>query len=762
MLVNKIKNTLLGVFLIFCLLNFSAYAADSFQVEKIDIVGLQRIDPQTVREYLPVHEGETVSAEDTSDIINALYKTGFFSDVSLSRQGNVLVIHVIERATIGMIRITGNKKVKTKDLQDALKRGGIQEGEVLDQSVVEGMKRALLEQYYALGRYDASVETSMTQQSRNRVELNIHINEGHIAKVKEINIIGNKAFSTKKLLKEFNMAPTSWWEIFSSRDDYSQDKLQQDLDNLRSFYFDRGYIQFKVDSSQVTITPNRKDVYITVHVTEGAVYRVRGFGLSGNLLGEEAKVRKLVLFKPNDVFSRIRVLATNSRIERFYGDQGYANAKVNTQPDIDEATKQVFLNFVVNLGGRVYVRNINYTGNTKTADYVMRRETRQMEGGVYSVSALDETKRRLSNLGYLDNIQVSLQPIPGKQDQVDINYSVKEASSATVSAQVGYSDTYGILYGANVVQKNFRGTGKSVSLGFNNSQYAQTYSFSYFDPYYTLSGISRGFSVFFQQTTPGAATDIAPYTLDSLGAAMSYQVPMSEYDRINFSYGYEYLHVKTGTPSQQITDFIEDNGDHFNNVKLLLGWMHNNYDRAVFPTKGFNQWVGAELGLPLLPHPLDYYKLNYDATLYQPIWKDVIVMLNGSLGYGNGYGNLDQLPFFKNYYAGGMGTVRGYRANSLGPRDSNNNPFGGNVFIVGNFNLIIPNPISERIRTSVFFDAGNVYEDQLSFSKLRCSTGVEVDWVSPIGLLRLSLAKAINPRDDDVLEAFQFSIGTSF
>ncbi len=763
MFLNKIKNIVSAILLLlFGLLVFSAYAADGFLVEKIEVVGLQRINSQTVLEYLPIHEGQTINAEDTGEIINALYKTGFFSDVSLSRRGNTLVIHVMERATIGLITITGNKKVKTKDLQDALKRGGIQEGEVLDQSTVEAMKRALLEQYYALGRYDATVETSLQPQSRNRVELNIHIYEGHIAKVKEINIVGNKVFSSKKLISQLTMTPTSWWQFFSDRDEYSQEKLQQDLDDLRSFYFDRGYIKFKIDSSQVTITPNRKDVYITIHVSEGDVYRIKGFALGGNLLGQEQAVSKLVIIKPNQVFDRRKVLAINSAIGRYYGDQGYANAMVNAEPTIDEIHKQVFLTFIVSLKERIYVRNINYTGNTKTADYVMRRETRQMEGAVYSVSKLDETNRRLNNLGYLENIQVTMQPVPGKLDQVDVNYNVKEASSTTASAQVGYSDTYGILYGASIVQKNFRGTGKSVSLGFNNSQYAQTYSFSYFDPYYTLSGISRGFSMFYQQTTPGAATDIAPYTLDSIGTAMTYQIPMSEFDRINFSYGYEYLHVKTGTPSKQITEFIEDNGNHFNNVKFLLGWMHNTYDRAVFPTKGFNQWVGAELGVPLLPHPLDYYKLNYDATLYQPIWKGVILLLNAGLGYGNGYGNLSQLPFFKNYYAGGMGTVRGYEGNSLGPRDSNNNPIGGNVLAVGSFNLIIPNPISERVRTSVFFDAGNVYHDEFSFRKLRCSTGIEVDWASPMGLLRLSLAKAINSRDDDQLEAFQFSVGTSF
>ncbi|HVV68892.1 MAG TPA: outer membrane protein assembly factor BamA [Gammaproteobacteria bacterium] len=737
-----------------------AFAAEEFVVKNIEIDGLQRITRQTVLEYLPIRPGQVLSESDTASIINSLYQTGFFSDVSLARKGDTLVIQVVERATIGLIKINGNKQVKSEDLLAALKQAGIAEGENFNQATIAGMKQALLEQYHMLGRYDATVDTQVTPESRNRVQLTINISEGHIAKVKQINIIGNNTFSEKELVASLPMAPTHWWQFFSKSGDYSADKLEQDLDALRSFYFDRGYLRFKVNSSQVTITPNRKDVFITISVTEGDIYRVKGFNVAGDLLGDQANVEKMITLKPNEVFSRKKVLAISDRIKRYYGNQGYANATVNANPVIDDANKQVFLTFEVNPGSRIYVRNIDYTGNTKTADYVFRRETRQMEGAAYSVSQIDESKRRISNLGYVDNVDVKMEPVPGTNDQVDLKYSFKETSSTTATAQVGYSDTYGFLYGANITQRNYKGTGKSVSLGFNNSQAAQTYSFNYFNPYYTQSGISRGFSVYFQRSTP-EQINLTSYTMDAYGAMMNYRMPMSEYDYLSFGYGYEYLRLSGGNSAQQIQDFYNAHGQDFNNVKLTGGWTHNTYDRAIMPTKGFNQYLGAEVGVPVLPKSLDYFKLFYNATVYQPIARGFIVALNTNLGYGNGYAGFGDLPFFKNYYAGGIGTVRGYEGNTLGPRDSNNNPIGGNVEATGSFNLIFPNPFSEKFRTSVFLDAGNVFENQLNFNEMRTSAGLEVDWVSPLGPLKFSLAQALNPRSNDDLQFFQFSVGTS-
>lgn len=752
-----IKNVCALLLLLVC---SCALGQESFVVKRIQVEGLQRVPEQTVLEYVPIHVGQSLNPEDTSAIIDALYQTGFFSDVSLSRSGDTLIISVQERSTIGLIKISGNKQIKTKDLLQALKQVGIAEGESYNQATISGMRQALLQQYYALGKYNATVETKVIQQPRDRVELDIHIYEGEIARVKEINIIGNKAFSSRQLRKQFELSTHHWWKFFSKSDEYSTDKLQHDLESLRNFYYDHGYLKFKVISSQVTITPNRKDVYITIRVDEGDVYRIKGYGLTGNLLGEEAIVQKLVTLKRNAIFSRKQVLGDVERIRRYYGNQGYAFAQVNVNPQLDDAAKQVFVDYDVQPGNRVYVRRINFVGNTRTADYVLRRESRQLEGSLYSVTQQEETKRRLNSLGYIEDIQVNMEPVPGT-NQVDLTYHVKEASSTTVSAQMGYSDTNGLLYGANVVQKNFRGTGKTVSLGFDNSEYAQTYSFNYFNPYFTTSGISQGFSVYFQQTTPGD-TNVAAYTLDAYGAMMNYRFPLSEYDTLSAGFGYEYLNVNPGSStSTQINDFTQQHGNNFNNAKVTLGWAHNTYDRIVLPTKGFSQWLGGEAGLPILPNALDYYKLSYSASYYQPVWRGVIVALNTELGYGNGYNSFDELPFFKNFYAGGIGTVRGYEANTLGPRDSNNNPLGGSVLTAGSFNLIVPNGISDRLRTSLYFDTGNVYDDSWQFNELRCAAGLEVDWVSPMGPLKLSLGHAINPKPGDNLQVFQFSVGAS-
>lgn len=752
---------LIGLFLgLICTIFSMAAQAEDFVVRDIRVEGLQRISYETVMEYLPVKIGETLSTDDTSQIIHALYQTGFFTNVQLSRSGNTLIIKVEERATIGFIRISGNKQIKTKDLMDALKQAGIAEGLVYDQSTLSAMKQALVSQYYNLGRYNATVETTVTPQSRNRVEVDIRIYEGKVARIKQINIIGNHAFSTKELLGEFKLTTARPWSFFTKTDEYSREKLEVDLDTLRSYYMDRGYMKFTIDSTDVTITPNRKDVYITIHVTEGPMYRIKGYRLTGNLLGKEPEVRKLIPLKQNEVFSRAKVLAINKMINNYYADQGYAMSNVTITPTFDDQTDQVFLTFEVKPGERIYVRRINFIGNTKTADYVLRRESRQLESALYSTSKIEETKRRLNNLGYLEDIKVETLAITETSNQVDLNVSVKEASSATASAQVGYSDANGFLYGANIVERNFRGTGKAVSLAFNNSQFSQAYSFNYFNPYYTVWGVSRGFGLTATHFTPGDV-DLASYTLNVYGAAMKYVIPMSDYDQFSVSYGYEYSILREPSdPSTQISDFVNQHGTHFNTAKVTAGWTHSSLDRAIFPTKGFYQWIGVEGGLPILPNALDYYKATYDAKYYQPIAKGFILFLYTDWGYGNGYGSFDELPFFKNYYMGGIGSVRGYEPNTLGPRDSNDNPIGGNVKADASVNLIFPNPLGRRVRTSVFVDGGNAFDNQFSLSQIRYSAGFELEWMSPMGILKFALAKALNP-DNDSTKFFDFSVGAA-
>jgi outer membrane protein insertion porin family len=765
MSLKKIQILLISFIVIFTTL---ASYADDFVVRKIRIEGLQRVSETTVREYLPIHQGEVLDSTKTGEVIRALYDTGFFSDVQLSRDGDTLIINVMERATIGLIRIKGNREIKTKDLMDALKQAGIAEGLAYDQGTLSEMRQALEEQYYNLGRYNASVTTSVTRESRNRVSILININEGQVARVQQINIIGNHAFSDHKLLQNFQMTTHHFWSFFKGNDHYSREKLETDLESLRTFYLDRGYLHFSIDSTEVSVTPNRKDVYITIHVTEGGVYHIKGYRIAGNTLGQADRLPPLVRVKPGQIFSRRDIEATNNAIGRFYENEGYASATVTVIPDIDETTKEVFLTFQVNPGPRTYVRRINFIGNTKTADYVLRRESRQMEGGLFSISNVDESKRRLNMLGYLENVQVKMDPVPTQPNMLDLNYTVKETSSATANAQIGYSDSYGFMYGSNISQRNFLGSGKSVTVGFNNSQYMQSYNFSYFNPYYTESGISRGFNAYVQRVTPDEV-NLATYTQNIYGLGFNYRLPMSEYDYFTFGYGYEYTQLGSSNPSNVVADFFNEEGTHFNNLKLNAGWTHNTYDRAIFPTKGLNVVFSGELGTPLLPDSLDYYKLSLDGRYYQPLTHGFIAMMSTSWGYGNGYNGFDTLPFFKNFYAGGMGTVRGYQSNSLGPRDSQGNAVGGNVFADGSFNLIVPNPLGTKVRTSAFVDAGNVFQQQLDFGEIRYSTGVELDWWSPMGPLRFSIAKALNPHSDstqgfpheDDTQSFNFSVGTS-
>lgn len=757
MSLKKLSSCLLAI----TLLSPNVYAASDFIVKKIRVEGLQGISLATVLSYVPIHAGQALGPDQTSAIINALYQTGFFSDVSLSREGNDLVIHVVERSTIGIINITGNKVIKKKELLSALRQEGISEGLPYDHGVLTQMKQALEQQYYLLGRYNAKVTTTVVQEPRHRVALNINIYEGVVAKVRQISIIGNQAFKDKTLLNNFKLTTPKLWSFFTKSDEYSREKLEADLESLRNFYLDRGYLRFKIDSTEVSVTPDRKNIYISIHVTEGPIFTISGFKLTGDLLGKEAELRKLITIKPGQVFSRSEAIKYNSAIGKYFANKGYALVGVNIVPEINDATKQVFLTFDINPGKRVYVRRVDFIGNTRTSDDVLRRETRQMEGGLFSLSNVDESKRRLNNLGYLDKINVKMQPVPNSPNQVDLDYNVKEISSGQVSGSVGYSDAYGFLYGANINENNFMGTGKQVGVGFNNSQYAQTYSFNYFNPYYTVSGIGRGFSAYFQHVSPNSV-NLASYGLDIYGLTQNYRLNMSEYDTLNFSYGYEYYKLKSNDPSVQITNFMNQYGTSFNNFKITAGWNHNTYDRAIFPTSGFNQWLGLEAGLPILSNSLNYYKLTYDAKWFHPIHKGFILSLNGDLGYGNGYGKFKSLPFFKNFFAGGIGSVRGYAANTLGPVDSLGNPFGGNILADGSVNLIVPNPISEKIRTSVFVDAGNIYQNQLNFKQLRYSTGIEVDWYSPLGPLQFSLAKAINPHSPDQTQVFNFSIGTSF
>jgi outer membrane protein insertion porin family len=761
---HLVKRVLIFSCLLFCsyfLFNAAAYA-QQFVVKKIQFEGLERISIKTFRNYLPIKEGDNFNTVQSGEIIHELYKTGFFSDVKLSNKNETLIVTVVERPVVEEINISGNKQITKKQLFEALKIGGLVEGQIFDHSVLVDIEQQIVQQYNSLGRYNAHVKVEIVNHGKSKIVVNINIDEGPVAKIKEIKIIGNNVFSQKKLLSDFSLATSNLWSFFTKSDQYSKEKLDADLEKLRSFYLDKGYLKFKIDSTQVSITPDKKFIFITIHITEGSVYSIKGFDVSGSFPMKQADIVKLIKLKEKEIFSRKILFDITGDISRFLGDFGYATPNIRVEPEINEVEKKIFIHFIVDAGKRAYVRRINFSGNTRTNENVLRREMRQQEGALFSLSKLEESKRRLENLGYLQDIDAKIEPVPNHPEQIDINYSVKEASSAMANFQVGYSDADGFLYGVNFNEQNFLGTGNSFGLGFDNSKDYKTYNLMFLKPYFTDSGISLQINGYAQRHTPGSI-HLSSYTTDIYGATMMWGVPVSDFNRINFGYGYENIKLggNSGT-SLEVYNFIKSQGNVFNQIRLLAGWNFSNTDRAVFPTKGSAQAFNVDFGVPADKHSLEYYKADYILSWYVPITHKIIIKARGELGYGAGYGKTKKLPFFKNYFAGGIDSVRGYEPGSLGPRDSMNNPMGGNFLTVGSLGLIFPNPAGDSLRTSVFVDVGKVYQDKFSYRGLRSSYGVQGEWRSPLGILVFSYAKPIRSRHSDRLDAFQFNIGTSF
>ncbi|MAZ39277.1 MAG: outer membrane protein assembly factor BamA [Legionellales bacterium] len=762
-------------------------AATNFTVKQIEITGNHRISDGTILNYLPIHVGDKVSSDDTAKIIQALYKTNFFTNVALEKQGNTLIVKVTERPTIGDITLKGNELISKKDLKKALAGLGVSVGQVYDQSVIEGVKDSLEKEYFDQGNYGATVNTTVEKESGNRVGLHINIHEGKPAKIREIKIIGNKAYSEKDLLKQFKLTTPKAWDFFTKSDQYSKQKLDGDIETLKSYYMDRGYIQFKVDSTQVVLSPDKENVDIVIHITEGPQYKLKNYNFEGNLIYSESKLKKLVTIKPGEIFNRKEVTNTTKILGTYYGQYGYAFAKITPIPHIDMKNQEVSMTFLIDPGKKIYVRRITFEGNTKTQDQVLRREMRQQEGALVDTADIKESERRLNMLGYFKGVKVDTVPVPGSDDKVDLDVKVKEAPSATLTLGAGYSDTDGFLINAGYNQPNFLGTGKNLGINFNTSDFERYYSVNYFNPYYTNS-MGRGFNVYAQTVdTDAHDIDISTYATDSYGASMSYSMPLSETNNLSFGYGYEITKVKLGDdPSEELINFMngtntlplppgttaERDSETFNNVTLNGGWNQINYDRGIFPTKGYAQSVGLELDLPGGgSNPQSFYKLSYLAHLYQPIGKGFIITARGETGFGDGLGSTDALPFYENYYAGGIGVqgaVRGYEGYSIGPKDSNDDTYGGNFLVDGTIGLIVPTPIApDSFRTTLFVDFGNVYnttdiQTTTDSGPMRFSAGIAAEWRSPIGPLVLSLAEPLNPQHGDDKEVLQFTVGTSF
>jgi outer membrane protein insertion porin family len=737
-----------------------------FVVQDIQVEGLQRISAGTIFNYLPVQTGATISEKDYPEIIRALFKTGFFTDVNLDRRGNVLVVIVTERPAIAEVRIDGNKDISTEDLKKALKEVGLVEGRVFDRSLLDKVEQELLRQYYSRGRYAAQIKSQVQPLERNRVAITLDISEGAVASISQINIVGNKAFTDKELLGLLQSSTPGWLSFFSKDDQYSKQKLAADIEVLRSFYLDQGYLKFNVESTQVSITPDKKDVYITVNITEGELYTIQDVQLAGEFGSvTEKQLKLLITIEPGEVFSRAKMTEITKQIGELLGQEGYAFANVNTVPQVDDETKKVSLTFVVDPGKRVYVRRINFQGNAKTEDHVLRREMRQSEGTWFSTKDLNRSKTRLQRLEYLESVNVETPAVPGTNDQVDVNYTVVERPSGSLMFGVGYGQDSGVMLNASITQNNFLGTGNQLGLVLNNSTSGQNYSLTYNDPYYTPDGVSRGFKVYYREID-SAQVNAADYYLNSYGAQVSYGFPLNEFDTLRLSPGYEnlWIGVNTGTPIE-ILEYVAQNGDTYNEFKLDASWARDSRDRILFPTSGSLNQIIAELAIP--GSDAQFYKLGYRGIGYLPLARWLTWSVGADIGYGDGYSNTNGLPFFENFYAGGLRSVRGYKTNTLGPRYSDNEPRGGAFKTVASTQLILPVPFmekSENVRVAAFFDIGNVFATVSDFdaNALRYSVGMSGLWISPLGPIVLSVAAPLNDQPGDETEVFQFSFGVPF
>ncbi len=663
---------LLLLFVILFSMHLPAVAA-VFQVSDIRVEGLQRIAPGTVFNYLPVQVGDTVGEDVTGGIIRALYKTGFFDDVRVERDGTVLVIWVRERPAIAEIKITGNKDIDTDALNNALADIGLKEGRVFNRSVLDRIEQELERQYFARGKYGVIIQSTVSPLERNRVAVNIEITEGLTARIKQINLIGNQAFSTKELTKQFKLGPTHWSSFYSKNDQYSKQKLAGDLESLRSFYLDRGYIKFDIKSTQVSISADKKEIYITVVIEEGQPFKISDIKLAGEPSVPATQLFPLIQLKRGDYFSRKATTESAERISNLLGDEGYAFANVNTVPEIDEAAHEVAVTFFVDSGKRVYVRRVNMKGNTRTRDEVLRREMRQLETAWFSADLVRKSRERLQRLGYFDDVTIETPAVPGSADQVDVDVTVKEKPAGNLAAGVGFSQSQGILLNASVTQNNFLGTGKRVSMAFNTSSATRLYQLGYLNPYYTIDGISRGFNLSYKETDFSQLIG-ADYSANVGVAGMNFGLPISDTSRAGLGFRYQYTDFTAGN-SVLAQQFVEDNGNTFNDFFLSANYTSDTRDTAIFPTRGGLRTLFGEVAVP--GSDLQYYKMSYQEQRYVPLTSRFVFSLSGDVSYGGGYGDTAYLPFFENYYAGGPRSVRGWVANSLGPREIVTNDPGG-------------------------------------------------------------------------------------
>ncbi len=744
----------------------SAWATDPFVIKDIRVEGIQRTEAGTVFSYLPVKVGDMLDDERSTAALHSLFATGFFKDVKLLSDQGVLVVRVLERPTIASVEINGVKDFPKDQLRDNLKLVGLAEGRIFDKSALEKSEHELKRQYVARGKYAVSVKTTITELERNRVAVSFEVTEGKPSKIKQINIVGNQMHQDAELLDVMKLTTPGLFTWFTNNDQYSKQKLAADLEAIRSFYLDSGYMDFSIESTQVSISPDKRDIYITLNISEGGRYTVTDIKVvDAKSVIPNAEMKKLITVKSGDIFSREALTASSGKISERLGEDGYAFANVNAVPEINKEKQQVAFTFVVDPLQRAYVRRINISGNDKTRDEVIRREFRQMEGGWFATSKIKKSKQRIDKLGFFANVNIETQPVQGTSDQLDLNLSIEEKPTGNFQAGMGYSNTEGLTFMGGITQSNLFGTGNHLATQINTSSINQVYSVSYTNPYYTDDGISRGFDIY-KRRTNATLISVSQYTSETYGAGVRYGVPIT--DEEMFHYGVSFENTTLGLTSispQRFLDYINTFGSSNSNLLGTIGWSRDTRDSSIYTTEGAVQRASIEASMPVSGQR--FYKLNYSQQWFQPLGHDLVLRLNGDLGFAGGYSGM-QLPFFKNFYGGGTGSVRGYDYSSLGPRDINNNALGGDKRVVGNAELLLPFPGMEKeksVRLSGFVDGGAVYGSGglvPGSIGMRYSTGLGVTWFSPAGPIQISWSKALNAQPQDKLQGFQFSLGGMF
>jgi len=803
MIKSHLKLILIVISLVFIQIQ-TISSNEEWVVNDIRITGLQRVSAGSVFNVMPIAVGDNVDVYDLQTTAKTIFKTGQFDDIQLVREGNTLIISLVERPSIASIELDGNKALKTEDLLRGLDDAGLSQGQVFKRSIVNSLALEIQRQYVSQGRYGAKVDVTTEDELRNRVSLNIEIDEGEVAEINNINIIGNQSFPDEELVKGFELKTGGWLSFFTNDNRYSREKLKGDIESLESFYKNRGYVEFNLESSQVSVSADKSQVFITLNISEGTTYEVDKVKIVGDLPIDEEVLKSLILIKSGEGFNQYLITETEEIFKNILGNEGYSFAEVRGVPDVNEESGSVDLTFYVDAQQRTYVRRIIFKGNKRTHDVVLRREMRQMEGAWASNNLIENSKLRLERLGYFKEVESETIPVPGVNDQIDVEFSVEEEFSGSIGGSLGYG-AYGMVLGLNYNENNAFGTGRAIGIGINDSTWQRSYSFSYGEPYFNIDGVSRGYSAYFRESDYGQF-NIASYTSDSFGAGIQFGLPISDIERFGLNFNYDNTSIDTGsTPASQILAFTQSEGTNFEVFKTQLIWSKVTLNRGLFPTAGQSQSLALQVAIP--GSSLTYTKATYRHKYFKPILGGRFVLgFRGELGLLEAYGDTKVAPFFEHYYSGGISSVRGFKQNTLGPRaipsqyylDSEGNqivgedgnpvlnPYsyyrddrsiGGAYLVEGGFDFIFKLPFIDdqrSMRSSFFVDIGNVFSkdcgtdqsnincSELDFGQLRYSYGVGVTWITQLGPMSLALAAPSNEGPLDETETFQFEIGTQF